>query len=176
MKNKSVFIKRYEKDGREYKVEYLDGSVATYICPDDDHEQFIIDTMLEQINNTCTIQNYDKEKFKRDANIISAITSSILLSVSTHNNEELAGAVMLLVAYFNICGIIKHKNNLKTLKKFKMFLEMHPDLDKINKSDFLKCIEFDNMYQIPLNINTLYDYNYGDVKILYKNYLNKIKK
>ena len=78
MKNKEVIIKRYEKDGREYKIEYLDGSVATYICPDDEHEQFIIDTMLEQLNDISSMQNYDKEKIKPEANRVLVITSSIL--------------------------------------------------------------------------------------------------
>lgn len=170
MKKEELLIKKYEKDGNYYKVEYINGEISEYYCTNDSHEQELIDKMLEQIKSEQSQEKIDKSIFRRNRNIVSATTATLLTSTAILSNEDLSGTVMMLVAYYSLCRIIKHQKRINELKKLKMFLEMNPYLDRINKSDFLKCIEFDNIYQTPLNINTIKDYSYGDVKTLYKKY------
>ena len=129
MTNKKDFIKKYKKDGDTYTIEYLDGSIVEYICSDSNHEQFLIETMLEQITDICNTKSFEKEEFKKNANAVSALTSSVLCVVSHINDNELSTYIFLLLAYFNFIGIVEHKKQLNYLKKFKMFLEMNPHLE-----------------------------------------------
>ena len=52
---------------------------------------------------------------------------------------------------------------------------MEKDLSIINNSAFLKCIEFENMYQIPVDIETIDSYTYGEMKSIYKEYKKRKK-
>lgn len=176
MKKEELLIKKYEKDGNCYKIEYMNGDISKYYCSSDSYEQELIDKMFEQIKSEQSQKNVERATFRRNRNIVSSGVATLLFSTSIHNNKELSAIVMMLVAYYSLCRVFTHQKRINELKKIKMFLEMNPYLDKINKSDFLKCIEFDTMYQTPLNINTINDYSYGDVKILYKNYKSKLKK
>lgn len=89
----------------------------------------------------------------------------------------------VFLSYFSVIfstfGIYNYRSNNKKiieLKKYKLFLDLVDHLDDINDSEFLKCIEFEKLYQKQFDINTLDEYTYGDVKTIYKSYKLKQKK
>ena len=43
MKKEELLIKKYEKDGNYYKVEYINGEISEYYCTNDSHEQELIE-------------------------------------------------------------------------------------------------------------------------------------
>jgi len=51
-----------------------------------------------------------------------------------------------------------------------LFFEMYNSLDEINKSEFMKCIEFENIYQKTLDIDTIDDFSYDEIKTLYRKF------
>ena len=70
----------------------------------------------------------------------------------------------------------KKINVYEWTKKYKLFLDLVDHLDNISDSEFLKCVEFEKLYQKQFDINTLDEYTYGDVKTIYKSYKLKQKK
>ena len=51
-----------------------------------------------------------------------------------------------------------------------MFLEMAGDLKDKDQTELLKTVEFDTFYQRPLSIESLDEFTYGDVKLIYKKF------
>ena len=65
----------------------------------------------------------------------------------------------------------QNQKYLREMKKYKLFLEFVDDLDIVNQSSSLKLVCFDNIYQIPVDIDTIDEYfSYSDIKILNKQY------
>ncbi|MDO4963117.1 MAG: hypothetical protein Q4E75_03370 [bacterium] len=70
----------------------------------------------------------------------------------------------------------KTKNQIKELKKYKLFLVLASDLENVNTSEVLRCVERNPKYQVPLDPTTLDVYSYSYVKRIYKNYKKNNKK
>ena len=171
--NPSEIIRKYTNINNNFTIEYADGSVSSYYCSSEDHEDKIRDTMLNRAYNLQKLENIKNTKLKRDANLFISLMSGLLTLALANKGFLILASIMLLVEIFSIYKKRECDTKLKELKKYKLFFELLPHLDEINKSDFLKCIEFDNFYQVPLDINTLYEYSYGDVKALHKEYKKK---
>ena len=133
--------------------------------------------MLEQAKERQNAYNLDNLSFYNKIYLSSEILSSALavLNLNEQNYKAIFGYSFLLLL---VLGVKLHKTNskkLKELKKYKLFFEMEKDLSIINNSAFLKCIEFENMYQIPVDIETIDSYTYGEMKSIYKEYKKRKK-
>ena len=66
-------------------------------------------------------------------------------------------------------SIKMHKRNYELLK-YQYYLEMYLSGYFNDNPEVLNKLEFDKIYQIPLTINTLDKYSYGDIKRVWKKY------
>lgn len=171
--NLSETIKDFFKQGNRYTINYLDNSSSSYICYNDNEVQRIKNTMVQQ-----AIERQNKIS-KKDL-LLGLKCYLIGFGISTGefilllNNEDYILKLLTLgTSILTYKGCNSVINKLLELKKYKMFLELNEYLKEINKGDFLKCIEFDNFYQIPFGIDTLDDYKYSKVKTIYNTYFSK---
>lgn len=168
----SIIIKDYRVKGDNYLVEYLDGSKNNYYCSSDNEESRIKEEMIKQ-----AIERKDKINIKllelaSDSSLIVALLSTICSLAIKNSGMTIA---MLLVVIASIYTFAKNSRKIKELKKYEMFLEMKDSLNEINTPKYMKHIEFENIYQKDLGINTVDDFTYGETKTLYKVYSKEKK-
>ena len=167
--DRSKIINKYIREGNNYTIEYLNGDISSFYSTDENQEQKIIKTMVRQIVERQDRMDINDIVFKRDLCAQLCLASSILMPALVLREKE--GLLLLpiagLIAGLNLCS--DHNAKINELKKYKLFLEMTRDNEKRSINDsVLDCIEPDKLYQIPLNLNTIDDYSYRDVKLLYK--------
>lgn len=160
-------IKKYSKNNDWYEILYLNGECDYYYNPKKEHELEIQEKMLKQ-----AIKRYDElyKKYKSD-NIKSTILFLISLPtsyLSISRNLLINFLISSLIASIALTSMNDLRKKLKELKKYKIFIEIRKDLEKSENRNILDIIEFDKMYQKPLNINTLDEYNLWEIKCLKK--------
>lgn len=101
-------------------------------------------------------------------NYLNSILSAIFCGFNLVNKNTIGAIIFVLKSLIELKYSMSINKKVNELKKYKLFLEMVKDLDEINKSGILKCIEFENIYQIPLDITTIDEYSYSDIKKIYK--------
>lgn len=167
----STIIKKYEQNGSNYSIEYLDGSMNNYVCYNTEEEDNIKKLMIEQLKERQDNINLDELYKLKNIEFLASIIGALGSSVFYNNKEYFLALLTFIFLTVNLKGYRNKNKKVKELKKAKLFLEMIGDLEKVNQSQILKIIEFDNIYQKELNINTLDEFNYYDVKRIY----NKLK-
>lgn len=170
----SKIIKKYQKQEFNYTIEYLNGDVSSFYSTNENEEKNIINTMISQIIEREKKMDINRLKSIRSIALFFSILSSGVISIMINrNNEELLLMPILGLTF----GVKTYRNQTKLineLNKYKMFLEMtkdNPMCEVDNK--MLNYIEFDKFHQVPLNINTIDDYSYEDVKTLFKQMKSK---
>ena len=167
--NLSETIWRYEKEDDSYKITYLDGSESSYISNRENEPELIEQTMINQAierQNEIPIERVKmNQKFYTTGIFISAVAFQLL-----GDNETVLSTLPIIGGISSIVLANKERKRKQELKKYKMFLEIYKDLPKVNESKLLEVVEPDHMYQIPLNINNLDKYSYGEMKIIYKKF------
>ncbi len=158
---------RYKVNGTNYKKYYLDGSRAEYSSFEDNHEEELKKIMLEQsIKRDKELYKTYKDKLKKDTLELSLILLG--LAITSEDNLMFLYCILfillLIKAKMSIDNLIKYKE----LNKYHNYLIIKEDLEKEENSNILDIIEFEKIYQIPININTLDDYSDRDIKILKK--------
>lgn len=167
----STIIAGYKKDGHNYHIEYLDSSTTDYVSYDDNEEKKIINKMVQQAVDRKNNLNYEDETIKNYSYLaISAISEMSSLNCTKEERHFLA-AMFFILSFSSFAFYVTEREKIKELKKYKMFLEMTKDNPSKGLNDeWLNYIECDKIYQIPMNINTLDNYNYSDVKYIYKKF------
>ena len=166
--NPETIIKDYVKNGDNYTVSYMDGSESSYYCVEENHGEILRQTMLLQAYERQGLESINMMKTRKDLSLV-ALLLSVLCTVSFIKNKHAALSPFTILLMAGL--LIKRSEyayKLKELKKYKLFFELLPHLDDINRTEFLKHIEFDTMYQTPLDINTVDEYTYGEMKAIYK--------
>lgn len=165
----SRIIKNFRQDGYNFYVEYLDGSVSEYYCANDEEYNRLINLMLEQALDRQ--KNMNVEYLEINKNLAGII--SLLLSYLTSLSVERKQATLALISFILLiisCKDIKTKRRkIKELKKYQIFFEIMDEIKEVNETELLRCVEFEPMYQIPLTINHLDEYSYGEMKRIRKN-------
>lgn len=166
--DKAKIIKEIEHQGCNYLVTYLDGKSAQYISYDENEYEKLRNIMIDQAIERQNNIDIDDLSFKKGLSIMSSL---VLLNGYIYvNGVDNSNITLLLILLLIICRYNYKENSrkLKELKKYKLFLEMIDDLDYINNSNILKSVEPENIYQIPLDINTLDRYSYSEIKTIKK--------
>ncbi len=163
-------IKFYEIDGVNYHVEYMDGSTNDYVCYDQNEEQRLIETMIYQAiirqKMTLLFKDFSRETFT--AILHSILLGAMAISAFSHSNN--ITTIFGLMNFVLFASSIKmHKRNYELLK-YQYYLEMYLSGYFNDNPEVLNKLEFDKIYQIPLTINTLDKYSYGDIKRVWKKY------
>ena len=170
----SKIIKKYQKQEFNYTIEYLNGDVSSFYSTNENEEKNIINTMISQIIEREKKMDINRLKSIRNIALLFSLLSSGIISIMINrNNDELLlfpilGLTLSVKTYRNQSKLINE------LKKYKMFLELTKDNPMCSVDDeLLDYIEFDKIHQTPLNINTIDDYSYEDVKKLFKKMQSK---
>jgi len=165
----SKVIKSFTHDEGLFCIEYLDGSVSKYLCSDPEKVEMIKSLMLSQARERQEkMWNNHTDKLARTMILYQQMIFAFGLQHSIRTKSDF---LMFLCAFMLSINLFFQASDLKSLielKKYQLFFEMYNDLDEVNKSEFLKCIEADTIYQTPLDIDTIDDYTYGEVKTLYR--------
>ena len=166
--DKSKIIKEISHEDCNYMITYLDGKSTQYINYNKNEierlKNLMIDQAIERQNNI----NLDNLTLKKGLSIISSV--ALLEGYIFVNGIDNSKLTLLLIILLIVCKYIYKENSkrIRELKKYKLFLEMLDDIDYINNSNILKLVEPENIYQIPLDINTLDRYSYGEIKTINK--------
>lgn len=170
----SKIIKKYRCDNGYYDIQYLDGSEAIYISTSPNEEERLKQIMISQAIDRQNKINIKALKLKDFVDHFLAWACSIETITLASRGYFSIEFFMLILTFICIKRVVKTSKKLRELKKYKLFLEMINDLDTINNSDFLKCVEFDKFHQIDFDINNLDQYTLGDVMAI-KDNLQKVK-
>lgn len=171
----SKVIKTFERSENNFHIEYMDGSTANFCCDSEKEADKIRKEMVEQAidrQNNMNMSSIEKAKiFNQLFTILASINTVVLFNFK---KEIIALLVLIVGALFEVKTTNK-RETLKELKKYKLFLEMIDDIDYINSGKFLNCVEPDSLFQIPLGIDTLDRYSYGDIKIINRTLMKEKK-
>ena len=161
----SEIIGNYTRNNDYYKIEYLDGSISEYYNSDNKHEEILMYRMTKEalIRDKNLYEKY-KKYIKTD--LIKFLFSISILKIST--KVELLFCIMFIYITFLIEKSLSDISKYKELSKYHDYLSIREDLKKIENRDILDIIEFDKIYQKPLNITTVDDYSAINLKILKK--------
>ena len=170
----SKIIKKYNCENDYYEIQYLDGSESAYISSAPDEEERLKQIMIWQAIDRQNKININVVRFKDIVDHFLAWACSIETIALASRGYFSIQFFMLVLTFACIKRAIKTSKKLRELKKYKLFLEMINDLDTINNSDFLKCVEFDKFHQIDFDINNLDQYTLSDVMVI-KDNLQKVK-
>lgn len=163
-------IKDFYRDGMAYYVNYLDGSSSNYVCSSETEEERLKDLMVEQALDRQGMMKIRDVELLEKMNVAAAFISAAGISIMA-NYEQYALSALLLGGTFATVGKArKLKCQLYELKKYKLFLEMSDDVARGNGEIPLEVVDHDKIYQVPLGINTVDRYSYGQVKTLYKEF------
>ncbi len=171
----SKIIKSYKKVGKTYVVNYFDDSYSQYESLEENEEDRIRNIMISQALERSNNYNIKEVFASNRLGIVNTLLSVGLLSCSLYSKKQLVSILSIAALTYSLKCLSDNAQKIKELKKYKLFFELMNDLEFVNSSSMLKCVEFDNFYQTRLDINTLDDYSYNQVKTIYKNYI-KVKK
>ena len=176
IEDESSTIREYFKDGYNYSIEYLDGSISEYYSCSNKEEDKIKSKMIDQAISRQNRINLKSLKFAKNRSQYLSLLSCLCSLICMSKNEQELGFAMFLILAYNLYNYIARNQKLRELKKYKLFLELTDNLDTVNSSSYMKNIDPDNIFQAPLDINTVDDFTYRNVKMLYNNYKNVNKK
>lgn len=163
-------------DGNNFNIYYLDGSKSTYVCSSEDEKEKIKELMIKQAEERLRKFDIDYLFLKNKIALCCVMGLSIGLAIpvvlSATIEKKLSFNVQEIFVLILIClamgDFLKTNSKIKELKKYKMFLELLDKLDEIN-------LQFEEN-DLPLGIDTLDEFSYGEVKSWYKYYKQKNKK
>lgn len=168
-------IKNFSNEGNNFRIEYLDNSVSSYTCSNENERQRIIGIMIEQA--IVRDENFDltKLEIRRICSLVATAVSLFGTLTAFKNSKQVYFLALMTLSACVINEFKTTNKEIKELKKYKLFLELASNLKEVNDSELLKCIEFDKIYQKHFDITTLDDHSYNQVKAIYKAYKTKCK-
>lgn len=161
----SEIIKNYTRNNDHYKIEYLDGSISEYYNSDNKYEE----TLMYRMTKEALIRDknlYEKYKKYLKIDLLEFLLSIFALGLS--QNVKLIFCIAILYLPFLLAKSLKDITKYIELEKYHDYLSIREDLKKTENRDILDIIEFDKIYQKPLNITTVDDYSAINLKILKK--------
>ena len=173
--NLGLVIKKFSYNGCNFYVEYLDGSSSEYYCSNENEYSRLMNLMLEQALERQEKMNSSHLEINKKLGNVIRLLLSYLTVLSLDRQKDLLALVAFVFLIISTVDVREKKKKIQELKKYQMFLDIVGKLDEVNETELLKCVEFEPMYQIPLNINTLDEYSYGEMKRIRKNF-DELKK
>lgn len=171
--NKDKIISNYEKYYNNIIVKYINGEERIFSISEKNN---IEQEMIKQARNRDE-ELFEKVYWEKKKYILQFAASFIPLTMSAKIQFALVFYIAFIYATVKLYQIVKTHKKLEELKKYRLFLGMQSELEKEKNSDITKIIEIDPYERKEININTLDDFSYNDVKIIKKELKrrNKIK-
>ncbi|MBQ6841320.1 MAG: hypothetical protein IJO63_04315 [Bacilli bacterium] len=164
----SNIIKKFSYRGTSFHIEYFDGSVSDYYCSDPNHANEVKSLMYSQAGQRQEIMQNKDYKVGRTMLLFTELVSGLGVHFSIKSEDDLMTFLYSLLIAFNLLVLSHGAKVERELEKFKLFFEMYDHLDEVNKSSFMKAIEFENIYQKNLDIHTVDDFSFADIKVLHR--------
>lgn len=101
-------------------------------------------------------------------NIIEALSTVIPYTMSRVIGVQFIGCLSFILGLVSLISFSNNYEKLKELKKYRLYFKIKDELEKDENSDITKIIEFDPIYRKPINIGSLDEFTYSDVKKLKK--------
>ena len=156
-------IKTYQNDNDIINIKYLSGREqkcwASY-----SEEKRLNDKMLNQA--VYRDENFDLSNLEFRSVFLKCtlLAQGVLLNLAKIKNLSWLNPLIIIFVLVTLFDLYKVSYQIRELYKYRIFLEMKDKLSLVRESELLKCVEFDSFYQKPLNIATLDEYSYSDIK------------
>lgn len=165
----STTIKRYFKNGYNYEVEYLGGSIAEYYCSNELEEDRLENLMLEQVLEREEKMNIKELEVSKEILRVISYLSCFACALSIEEQKSLLTLIAGISCILSIKDFRQKRKMLNELKKYQIYIDIMDRIKVVNQTELLKCVEFDSYYQEPLNLSNLDNYSLTDIKRIRKN-------
>ncbi len=163
LEDAKYIIEGYTKVNNKIIIRYLDQSTETVTDIDGTYEEALKKRMIDQLikRNKSIDMNYLNMRVCLDTLSFSSIYILVLINYYVTNGDILNALTLtnIFVGGYTFSRTKKSINTKKDIKKTNLFLELLEYLDKDAK----------------MNINTIDDYSYKQVKSVYRKVLKKQK-
>lgn len=164
-------IGRYCVTGDSMVIFYLDHKPEVILDYTEEQEKKIRKIMLKQLqerNASIDLRPYVLQK-NFDTALLTVLAGSYIANRIVFGNIETyltIGTIFGTVYLTN--RICKKRAIINDVKKASLFLDMHEELQTPKGIDAVEELCFDKTYSEELNVNTLDNFSYGDVKEIHK--------
>lgn len=170
-------IGRYYVAGDSIVIFYLNHGSEVILDYTGEQEKEIRKIMLKQLqerNASIDLRPYVLQK-NFDTVVLTTLAGSYIA------NRIVFGTMKAYLTIATICGtiyltnrILKEKAIIKDVKKSNLFLDMHEELQTPEGAKAVEELNFDKIFSKELNVNTLDNFSYGEIKEVHKK-LKKVK-
>ena len=152
----SQIIKTVTKEGKNYYVEYLDGTISGYNNFEINHLEELEEKMISQAKERQNLE-YKNTREIEIKYLIMLLPTLILSNISYNKDLFLLASLSYTVAIISLYQLRKNRKRIKEFKKYKIllknynFIKEHPELQEV--------VEFEPYDQKEINIFNIDDYS-----------------
>lgn len=165
--NDKELIKDYLVNNDYIKVNYLYNDNPDIFMYTKEKEEEIVNLMIEQALKRDE-ELYSKIYKETLINLSQTLLSMIPVILSLKNESQLLLCSSFIVGLIATTNLTENYKKLREMKKFRLYNSMKEELGKKENKDITKIIEFDPFYRKPINIGTLDNFSYSNVKSIKK--------
>ena len=170
-------IERSTVIGNDMAVYYLNNRKVSIPNFTEEQREEIKKIMLQQLqerNESVNLRPYTLQK-SFDTAVLTTLVGSYIanrIKFGTMKAYLTIGTIFGTIYLTN--RILKEKAIIKEVKKSNLFLDMYEELQTPEGKIAVEELNFDKIYSEELNVNTLDDFSYSEVKEVHKK-LKKVK-
>lgn len=164
----SKVIKHFKKENNNYTIKYLDGTTTKYYNSNENHEQELLNRMLNDAikRDKEYYSNYKKNKLIEIASYMTTILFFIQTNNIAYKQINILFWIGIILSFLSLSITAKIKYQSKEIKKYHDYLSIIEKLDKENNANLI--IDYGNGKEKILNINNLDFYSNNEIKLLLK--------
>lgn len=170
-------IERYIVIGNDMAVYYLNNRKVSIPNFTEEQREEIKEIMLQQLQERNANVNLRPYILQKDLNTV-ALTILMGSYIANRIKFDSIKAYLTIGTIFGTIyltnRILKEKAIIKEVKKSSLFLDMYDELQTPKGKNAVEELNFDKIYSEDLNVNTLDDFSYSEVKEVHKK-LKKVK-
>ena len=152
-------------------VFYLNNRVEVIPNYTEEQEKEVREIMLKQLQERNASINLKSMIFLRniDTSLLTALTGLYIANRIKFDNIKTYLTITTIIGTIYLTNrIFKEKTIIKEVKKSSLFLDMYEKLQTPEGMKVVEELNFDKRYFEELNVNTLDNFSYGDVKEIHK--------
>lgn len=165
----SKVIKHFKKENNNYTIKYLDGTTTKYYNSNENHEQELLNRMLNDAikRDKEYYSNYKKNKLIEIASYMTTILFFIQTNNIAYKQINILFWIGIILSFLSLSITAKIKYQSKEIKKYHDYLSIINKLYKNENMDLI--VEFEKNNGYVLSINNLDLYSSEEIKHLVKN-------
>lgn len=170
-------IERYIVIGNDMAVYYLNNRKVSITNFTEEQREEIKKIMLQQLqerNESVNLRPYTLQKSFDTAVLTTLVGSYIANRIEFDTMKAYLTIGTIFGTIYLTNRILKEKAIIKEVKKSNLFLDMYEELQTPEGKGAVEELNFDKIYSEELNVNTLDDFSYSEVKEVHKK-LKKVK-